>query len=861
MKHLLNLFILAGGLLFSSLSVKAQDDAWPKTITANDGSIIKLYEPQPESFSGNILKSRSAISLQQGDADPIFGTVWAVETVETDRDYRLLNVISAKIPNLKFATAQDAATTSYLKTTLESQIPQLNITLSLDVIETSLGTNVEEKKLSKGLKNDPPQIIYSAQPAILVLIDGTPKLQKNTSWGVDAVVNTPFTIVKTTNGTFYLYGGKNWYKGPSATGPFTFTNNRVPKNLSKIQQDVDNANNADPGFNADSAAALPSSPSAIIVSTVPAELVQTNGDPVLAPIANTHLSYVSNTQNDLFLNKNDNEYYVLLSGRWYKSAHLPSGWQYTEATSLPDDFAKIPEGSAKDNVLASVAGTDAAREAVMDAQIPQTAKVDRQNASAEVSYDGAPQFQDIQGTDMQYAVNTQSSVIQYRGTYYCVDKGVWFESGSAGGPWSVCIDRPDEVDIIPASSPVYNIKYVYIYDVQPDYVYMGYTPGYLNTYIYNGTVVYGTGYYYTPWYGSYYYPRPCTWGFGVQYNPWFGWSLGFNYSNYWFNGGGYYGGGYYGRGSGYYGGYHGGWWGPAVYRPPFNGNRYANRGGYYGPGSRPGGNVPYGNGNRNSNVPFGNGGYNAAARTNNIYNYRGNVTTSNRASYPTGQRPAAGNGGFNNQGARPPQGGGSPNNQTGARPPQGGGYPNNNIQTGSRPATNDGNISTGGRPQQGGGYPANNNTSTESRPAPTNGNTQTGTRPQQGNAPSNNNITTDSRGNVYQRTPATNNSSNSQWQQRQQSQWTPVQNNSQQQNLNQQQQMRDRGETRSQNFQSTRSYSPPPQAPAPVNNGGGARPSGGGGFNGGGSARPSGGGGFNGGGGGGARPSGGGGRR
>src|ERR1700757_3157163 len=143
MKHLPNLFIIASSLLFVSFSAKAQDDAWPKTITAENGSIIKLYEPQPESFSGNILKTRSAVSLQQGDADPIFGTVWAVETVETDRDNRELNVISAKIPNLKFATAQDAGTTSYLKTTLETQIPQLAISLPLDAIESTLNTNVE----------------------------------------------------------------------------------------------------------------------------------------------------------------------------------------------------------------------------------------------------------------------------------------------------------------------------------------------------------------------------------------------------------------------------------------------------------------------------------------------------------------------------------------------------------------------------------------------------------------------------------------------------------------------------------------------------------------------------------------------
>ena len=121
---------------------------------------------------------------------------------------------------------------------------------------------------------------------------------------------------------------------------------------------------------------------------------------------------------------------------------------------MPADFAKIPEGSKKDNVLASVAGTDAAREAVMDAQIPQTAKVDRKNASTDVTYDGNPQFENINGTSMQYAVNTQNSVIRYRNRYYTVDKGVWFEAPTATGPWSVSVNRPEEVDIIPPSYPV-----------------------------------------------------------------------------------------------------------------------------------------------------------------------------------------------------------------------------------------------------------------------------------------------------------------------------------------------------------------------------------------------------------------------
>jgi hypothetical protein len=48
---------------------------------------------------------------------------------------------------------------------------------------------------------------------------------------------------------------------------------------------------------------------------------------------------------------------------------------------------------------------------------------------------------------------------------------------------------------------------VKVYDVTPEVVYVGYTPGYYGSYYYHGAVVYGSGWYYTPWYGPYYYPR------------------------------------------------------------------------------------------------------------------------------------------------------------------------------------------------------------------------------------------------------------------------------------------------------------------------------------------------------------------
>ena len=42
------------------------------------------------------------------------------------------------------------------------------------------------------------------------------------------------------------------------------------------------------------------------------------------------------------------------------------------------------------------------------------------------------------------------------------------------------------------------MKYAYVYDVTPQVVYVGCTPGYYGTYVWGPTIVYGTGYWYRP---------------------------------------------------------------------------------------------------------------------------------------------------------------------------------------------------------------------------------------------------------------------------------------------------------------------------------------------------------------------------
>jgi hypothetical protein len=330
---------------------------------------------------------------------------------------------------------------------------------------------------------------------------------------------------------------------------------------------------------------------------------------------------MTNTDNNIFLTIDKQMYYILVSGRWYNSAGLKGPWTYVAADKLPPDFARIPEGSEKDIVLASVAGTDAAKEAVMDAQIPQTASVDRKTATCTVKYDGDPKFVQIKGTLLYRAVNTGTTVIMSDKSYFVCENAVWFTGATPNGPWAVATEIPAEIQKIPPEDPVYNVKYVYIYDVQPTAVYMGYLPGYMGCYVYGPTIVYGTGYPYTGWYGPYYYPRPVTWGFSMNYNPWTGWSMGFGVS--------------YGCFHMSFGGpvYHGGWWGPPMYRPPYamHYNHYYGRGPVYVHNTNI--NVNVNNYNRNN------------FNQNNIYNNHGQgvrpvTQPSNRQPATAGNNPA-----------------------------------------------------------------------------------------------------------------------------------------------------------------------------------------------------------------------------
>jgi hypothetical protein len=222
--------------------------------------------------------------------------------------------------------------------------------------------------------------------------------------------------------------------------------------------------------------------------------------------------------------------YYLVAGRWFSAPDFTGPWTFATPT-LPADFKRIPLEHERSRVLASVPGTDQAAEAVIVAQVPQMARVNKKEVKApEVGFQGEPQFTTVETTSVQRAVNTDKDIFRVGNGYYLCYQGVWFVGLGPAGPWEVATSVPDEIYRIPASSPAHHVTYVTIEadeDDDDDWVEYAAAAGYWGLMTAWGCAVWGTGWYYPPYYGwsgfyPYYYPSFPTYGYSAWYNPWTG---------------------------------------------------------------------------------------------------------------------------------------------------------------------------------------------------------------------------------------------------------------------------------------------------------------------------------------------------
>ena len=517
-------------LAFSALRASAQtapaDPGWPR-VFKKDNLQLTVYQPQVDSWSDfSQLHYRCAISVKGVFKEERFGIAEIDANTVVDQAERVVAITPTK-RELRFPDTPDAEQ-EILRQAVEKIHPfGRAITVSLDRVLAYVDPAQQPQQHAVEVNLDPPKIFHSSSPAILVMFMGEPEFKPVDKGRTDLMfaVNTNWDVFfDSAEQRYYLLNDGSWLTSTDVKGPWS-----PALKLSNLLQTLPAEENW-----ADVRKAIPGKPAKEVpvtfVSTEPAEMIVTQGDPSFSPIPGTKLMRVANSDSALFINSAEGQFYLLVAGRWFRASKLDGPWSAASKT-LPPDFAKIPDGNAAAYVKASVPGTQDAQDAVMLASIPNTTTVKPGDAKLAVDYTGEPKFVAIQGTSVQFAVNASETVFLVDGAYYCCSQGVWFSSATANGPWDFCTQVPAAIYSIPPSHPTHNVTYVTVQSSTPETVVYSQTSGYSGEYVSpNGVLMFGAGMLLGALisdhhhYGYPYYPSPLfySYGCGALYRHGFG---------------------------------------------------------------------------------------------------------------------------------------------------------------------------------------------------------------------------------------------------------------------------------------------------------------------------------------------------
>lgn len=501
------------------------EKAWPRSYNAPSGASIVIYQPQAASWADQKhLVAYAAVSyLPNGEVEkPAVGTLKIEADTEVSLTERLVKFSVLKLTEANFQSLTKEQTREIV-TEVEKTIPDEDRVIGLDRVLAMLDKSQIIPKNVAGIKADPPEIFFSKTPAVLVNIDGEPIWSPIRENDLKFAVNTNWDLFQhTPSNTYYLRNDTAWLKAGDVKGPWVRAD-KLPGSFKKLPKE-DNWNEVRNNLKNKKTDSTPN----VLVSTRPAELIALQGEPKYFLVAGTgtNLLWVSNTESDVFRLGESGPVYYLVAGRWFTAPDFTGPWTFA-TPSLPPDFKLIPLEHPRSRVRASVPGTEQAAEAVLLAQVPQTARVNKKELKApEVIYNGNPEYAPIEGTSLARAVNTDKEIIKVGDLYYMCFDGVWFMGRSPNGPWAVTDSVPGEIYEIPASSAAHNVTYVTEKDKDKDddWVEFAALGGYMGMMTAWGCDVWGTGWYYDPYYGygggyPVYYPPLRTYGSGSWYNP------------------------------------------------------------------------------------------------------------------------------------------------------------------------------------------------------------------------------------------------------------------------------------------------------------------------------------------------------
>jgi hypothetical protein len=486
---------------------------WPRIVSREAGTVT-IHTPQVDSWEEFLsIRARAAIEVTvAGESNSTFGVLEFVAKTEANLERRLVSIKNIEITETGFSSeTNDRA--GVLDQVVREVIQPTDSFMPLDVLLTYTADDILLAE-TDGLSFEPPQIFHSFSPAYLLQTNGAPIPSPIEETDLQFVVNTNWDLFRYRDREWFLRLDKHWLnnKDDALDGQWEYVS-RLPGDF----KDLPESENWQAVRDAVPAEKTKQDEPTIFVSERPAELIVIDGAASVRTVGGPGLEYVTTTESDLF--RFNIDYYFLVSGRWFKAPQLAGPWEFT--AELPDAFLQIPEDHEKGHVLAAIPGTFEAKVAAVDAQLPVKATVRRDAGDkVTVTYDGEPQFEVIDGTEVQRVINSPADVFLVDNVYYLCSSGAWYQAMSAAGPWVIADTIPAAIYSIPPSSSSYHVTHVHVYESDADTVTTGYSSGYLGVTVAFGVAMYGTGWYYPPYYRyPYYYPYPYSFGSSAWYNP------------------------------------------------------------------------------------------------------------------------------------------------------------------------------------------------------------------------------------------------------------------------------------------------------------------------------------------------------
>jgi hypothetical protein len=211
----------------------ASEHEWPRTFTSGTDHFT-LYQPQVESWQENIVSLYCAVEAKrEKDKSPKYGVVWLHARTEVDKVNRLVTLDQVKVTKVKFPSAPDREST--LLDLLQKRVPGATKTIALDRLQSAVEINKEIIK-TIAVKNDPPKVIISSQPSLLVLVDGTTQMRQVPGTKVQRVINSKSTILfDAEEGFYYLRVENRWLRTEKVEGPWNHVD-RLPGDIKTAEK-------------------------------------------------------------------------------------------------------------------------------------------------------------------------------------------------------------------------------------------------------------------------------------------------------------------------------------------------------------------------------------------------------------------------------------------------------------------------------------------------------------------------------------------------------------------------------------------------------------------------------------------------